>query len=61
MPTNKYLDKNMLNKLARDNFFHNIRPGETYSIEISKKKKKNNNNNNDNQPLQFFRRKFPFG
>ena len=38
MPTNKYLDKNMLNKLARDNFFHNTRPGQTYSIEISKKK-----------------------
>ena len=38
MPTKKCLDKNMLHKLARDNFLHNIRPGETYSIEISKKK-----------------------
>ena len=28
----------MLHKLARDNFLHNIRPGETYSIEIKKKK-----------------------
>ena len=35
----------MLHKLARDNFLHNIRPGETYSIEISKKKNSNNNNN----------------
>ena len=41
MPTNKYLDKKKLNKLARDNFFHNIRPGQTYNIEISKKNKIN--------------------
>ena len=42
MPTNKYLDKNMLHNLVRDNFFYNIRPEETYSIEISKKGKKIN-------------------
>ena len=34
----------MLHKLARDNFLHNIRPGETYSIEIKKKNSNNNNN-----------------
>ena len=45
MPTNKYLDKNMLRKLARDNLFYNIRPEETYSIEISKKGKKINQSN----------------
>ena len=35
----------MLHKLARDNFLHNIGPGETYSIEIKKKNSNNNNNN----------------
>ena len=36
MPTNKYLNNNEFSELEKDNFLHNIRPGQTNSIKISK-------------------------
>lgn len=36
MPTNKYLNNNEFSELAKDNFLHNIRPGQANSTKISK-------------------------
>ena len=36
MPTNKYLNNNEFSELEKDNFLHNIRPGQTNSTKISK-------------------------